>query len=83
MYYCTECKKKHRCGKIYQDHLQFKKVEKKEYPSDKIMKFNIDSLRPIAQRQITKYLEKIKLTPKMRGVYISKINELIEFEKNS
>ena len=24
MYYCTECNKMHRSGKIYQDHLKYK-----------------------------------------------------------
>lgn len=27
MYYCTVCKKRHRTGKIYQDHLKHKKSE--------------------------------------------------------
>lgn len=24
MYYCRECKRRHRCGKIYEDHLKYK-----------------------------------------------------------
>jgi len=29
MYYCTECKRRHRTGKIYQDHLKYKENKKK------------------------------------------------------
>jgi len=27
MYDCTKCGKRHRSGKIYQEHLEFKKIE--------------------------------------------------------
>lgn len=30
MYFCTECGRKHRCGKIYKEHLKFKKEKNSE-----------------------------------------------------
>ena len=33
MYDCTECGKKHRSGKIYREHLKFKKKENDIYRS--------------------------------------------------
>lgn len=82
MYYCSECKKRHKSGKIYKDHLQFKNHETKKYPSDKIQEVDFQ-LRSIARRQIGHYLEMIEYQPNWRGIYISKINQLIDYERNS
>ena len=79
MYYCTECEKRHKSGKIYKDHMKYKFVEKPEYDSETIQKIDFP-LRYIAKRQIGNLLAQIKYTGR-RGVYTQKINQLIEHER--
>ena len=80
MYYCTECKKNHKSGKIYRDHMKYKFVEKPVYDCEVIQQVDF-LLRLIARRQIARYKKKIKTTPFKRSWYVEKINELIEYEK--
>ena len=79
MYYCTECERRHKSGKIYKDHMKYKFVEKKEFNSEEIQKVEFP-LRGIARRQIANHLAQIKYTGR-RGIYTEKINELIEYER--
>lgn len=85
MYICEKCSKdgiikKHKSGKIYKDHLKYKRIEKSEYDSEEIDKIDFP-LREIAKRQIGNLLAQIEYTPSRRGVYIQKINKLIEYER--
>lgn len=83
MYFCPECKRKHRpSGSIYKKHLKYKKVEVEEIPSDKVFSYNFKSLPEIAQRQIRQYARKIQLDKehnhsKWKEVYIREINKII------
>ncbi len=79
MYFCTECNKRHKSGKIYKDHMKYKFVEKIEYSSTEIQKVDFP-LREIAKRQLGNLLIQIKYTGR-RGLYTQKINELIEYER--
>jgi len=82
MYYCTKCKRKHKTGKIYNDHLEFQEQEETEIPSNNILlnREGIMSLRPIAQRQIARLLKRLKLTNR-RSLYIREINKVIMYER--
>ncbi len=83
-YYCSKCNKYHYRGKIYENHLQYeeKKIKKKKIPKDKILDFNMDQLRPIARRQISRLFDKMKTT-KHNKFYIREINRIILYETNS
>ncbi|TFF90894.1 MAG: hypothetical protein EU548_00660 [Promethearchaeota archaeon] len=79
-YYCTECKRYHYRGKIYQEHLSYKK--KKDINS--LKKNEIDSLdlerfRPIAQRQISRLLIKMESTGN-HELYSNEISKIINKE---
>lgn len=37
MYYCWECKRKHRYGKIYKDHLKYKQNNNKNPERDRLL----------------------------------------------
>ncbi len=79
-YYCTECKRNHRHGKIYTDHLRYKERETKKYDSEKVQKINFP-LRQVAKNQIDNLINQIIYSPSRRDVYIEKINELIDHER--
>jgi hypothetical protein len=89
-YYCTICRRYHYRGKIYKNHLKYqdkKKEErthsngqKKSIPTDKIMEFDKNYLRPIAKRQIRRCYRKMYLTQNFR-LYIREINKIILHEK--
>ena len=65
MYFCSECKRKHRpSSSIYNKHLKLKKVKVDDIPSDKVIYFKLKSLSWIAQRQINQHLNKIHLDKK-------------------
>jgi hypothetical protein len=92
-YYCSECERYHYRGKIYKDHLEYK-VEKKgrktqsllrkrnSIPSENILDFDADKLRPIARRQIKRFLKKMKKTNKIR-FYTREINRVIIYEQKN
>lgn len=84
-YYCSECKGNHRHGKIYEEHMRYKRSEPDNVPSKKILKCNWDYLRPIAQRQIMHYARKMLLDKQNNGssrkeMYIHEINKVIMHE---
>lgn len=83
-YYCTKCLKHHHRGKIYKDHLQFKRqvIKNKNINSNEINFANFDTLRPIAKRQILKLLKKMK-TSKKPGFYKNQIERVIEYENKN
>jgi hypothetical protein len=60
-YYCKKCKKYHYRGKIYNEHSDYKKEEsnKDNYLDIESNKKNLDTLRPIAKRQLRILLKKI------------------------
>lgn len=80
MYWCTECNKKHKSGKIYKEHMKYKYIEKPEYDNKKIQKIDF-KLSEIAENQIISHINKMLWHPLRRDFYISKINELIEYER--
>jgi hypothetical protein len=59
--------------------MKYKFTETPEYNSDEVQKIDFP-LREMAKRQIDNLLAQIKYTSR-RGVYIQKINELIEYER--
>ena len=86
-YFCTECKRNHRCGKIWKEHKRYKGTEPDNVPTKKILEHDWNLLRPIAQRQIMHYARKISWDAKNNGsgrreVYIHEINKIILHEDN-
>ncbi|MFX1502996.1 MAG: hypothetical protein ACFFDH_18695 [Promethearchaeota archaeon] len=83
-YYCNKCKKNHHRGKIYKDHLEYKKKEisknKDKEAEDDTIKVNLDTLRPIAKRQLNRLYKKMKLSGN-HEFYKTEIIKLIKNEK--
>ncbi len=87
-YFCSKCKKNHFRGKIFEEHLKYRKKnnnannkKKNSIPSDKIIEFDFEELRPIARRQIRKLVMKMHYTKKF-GLYTKEINKIILHEKD-
>ena len=85
MYYCSECQRQHRSGKIYQEHLIFKAKKEIYIPSDKILEFSYSEFkngrRALARRQISNHFRQIKLNPRWCDMYIQQINRVIMYER--
>lgn len=81
-YYCKKCKKYHYRGKIYKEHSDYKKEDfnKDDYLDVENTKINLDTLRPIAKRQVRTLLKKMKLSDN-HELYKNEINKLIKNEK--
>ena len=89
-YFCLKCKRTHFRGKIYEDHLEYREKKSKKnnpnhktknpIPSNEIIEFDFDELRPIARRQIQRCILKMHQT-KHFGLYIKEINRIILHEK--
>ncbi|MFW9894300.1 MAG: hypothetical protein ACFFD7_00685 [Candidatus Thorarchaeota archaeon] len=81
-YYCKKCKKYHHRGKIYIDHLNYKKKVLNELNSVQFggKKVNIDGLRPIAKRQLHRLLKKI-ISSGNYELYKNEIIKLMNKEK--
>ena len=61
-YYCEKCKKYHYRGKIYKDHLDYKreKIKINSQTDDEEIKINLDKFRQIAKRQLHRLFKKAK-----------------------
>jgi hypothetical protein len=82
-YYCRKCKRYHHRGKIYGEHLKFKKREENANSTDNdTLKVEFESLRPIAKRQLNRLLKKIHKTGK-NEIYKKEIIKLIKNEKRN
>ena len=83
-YYCKKCNKYHYRGKIYENHLDYKKEDtnKDTYPDDENIKVNLDTLRPIAKRQLRRLFKKIKSSGN-HELYKNEIIKLIKNEKRN
>lgn len=81
-YYCIKCKKYHHRGKIYTAHLDYKKQENRKEKSsyDENIKINLDTLRPIAKRQLRRLYKKMK-SSRNYELYKSEIIKLIKKER--
>ncbi|MFX0106582.1 MAG: hypothetical protein ACFE75_13995 [Candidatus Hodarchaeota archaeon] len=81
-YYCRKCKKYHYRGKIYKDHLNYKKEDpsKDTYPDDENININLDIIRPIARRQLHRLFKKMKSSVN-HELYKNEIIKLIKNEK--
>ncbi len=81
-YYCKKCKKYHYRGKIYKEHSDYKKEEfnKDNYPDVENRKINLDTLRPIAKRQLRRLLKKMDSSGN-HELYKNEIIKLIRNEK--
>jgi len=82
-YYCVKCKKYHHRGKIYKNHIGYKREgrtnSEDDYPKEGI-KVNINDLRPIAKRQLRRLCKKMKLSGN-HELYKTEIIKLIRNEK--
>ncbi|TFG07152.1 MAG: hypothetical protein EU539_05735 [Promethearchaeota archaeon] len=92
-YYCTKCKRYHYRGKIYKRHKEFKEEkneknnnsrskERNLIPNEKILKFDANKLRPIARRQIRRFLNKMNKTNRIK-FYTREINRVIIHEQQN
>ena len=79
-YYCTKCKRNHYRGKIYQKHLSYKKKNESKLSSKgKMTSLDFEKLRPIAQRQIRRLLERMEYTKNIE-LYKNEIKKVINNE---
>ncbi|MFW9988699.1 MAG: hypothetical protein ACFFC3_08600 [Candidatus Odinarchaeota archaeon] len=81
-YYCKKCNKYHHRGKIFEEHLKFKKkdIKKNNHPDNKDIKINFKTLRPIAKRQLSRLFRKAKISGN-HELYKNEIVKLIKKEK--
>lgn len=81
-YYCTKCNKYHYRGKIFKEHLDYKreKKSKNKIPEVNNMQINLDRLRPVAKRQLRRLYKKMK-SSKNHELYKNEIIKLIKKEK--
>ncbi|MFX1420054.1 MAG: hypothetical protein ACFE9N_14140 [Promethearchaeota archaeon] len=83
-YYCNNCKKHHHRGKIYENHLEYKKEERRKNDDknlkDDETKINFNDLRPIAKRQFRRLYKKMNLSGN-HELYKTEIIKLIKKEK--
>ena len=80
-YYCKKCDKYHYRGKIYQEHIYFKReITQNQFYDNNETKINLDDLRPVAKRQFYRLLKKAK-SSKNSDFYRNEIIKLIENEK--
>jgi ribosomal protein S17 len=81
-YYCIKCKKYHHRGKIYKNHLEYKKIDASQGKDaeNEGIKVNLDDLRPIAKRQLHRLYKKMKLSGN-HDFYKKEIIKLIKNEK--
>jgi hypothetical protein len=86
-YYCTNCKRYHHRGKIYKEHLQYKKnkappskvqISRDINPED----VNFEELRPIAKRQILSLLKRMTRT-EHPDYYKKRILRVIAYENKN
>jgi hypothetical protein len=81
-YYCNKCKRYHHRGKIFKEHIKYKKEKKPKVKDkssdDESLKVNIDNLRPIAKRQLKRLVKKANRL----GNYELYKNEIIKLIKN-
>lgn len=80
-YYCEKCNKYHYRGKIYKDHLDYKREKPKITSNidEDELKINIDKLRPIAKRQLHRLFKKAKSSGN-HELYKTEIIKLIKKE---
>jgi hypothetical protein len=86
-YYCRKCKRYHHRGKIYKEHLQYRKNKQKkssvQISQDIDLKdIDFDELRPIAQRQILSLLKRMTRTEHPE-YYKKRIMRVIAYENKS
>lgn len=79
-YYCGNCEKHHHRGKIYKKHLKFKKEEVSKFAEYEKLSVDLESLRPIAKRQLSRLLKKMNLTGN-HELYKKEIIKLIKNER--
>lgn len=89
-YFCSKCKRTHYRGKIYKNHLKYKVEKNKKsnpnqekkisIPSNEIIEFDFNELRPIARHQIQRLVLKMHKTKRFR-LYTKEINKIILHEK--
>ncbi|MFX1504320.1 MAG: hypothetical protein ACFFDH_25395 [Promethearchaeota archaeon] len=81
-YYCKRCNKNHYRGKIFKEHLKFKKehIRENDHPDNEEIKVNLKTLRPIARRQLRRLFQKAKLSGN-HDLYKNEIARLIKNEK--
>jgi len=83
-YYCTKCRKYHHRGKIYTNHLNFKRKEVKVDDSQLIdpEDVNFEDLSPIAKRQILSLIKRMKKNyyPEF---YKNRIMNVIKYENKN
>ncbi|MFW9773905.1 MAG: hypothetical protein ACFFFB_08610 [Candidatus Heimdallarchaeota archaeon] len=79
-YYCSKCEKHHHRGKIFKKHLTFKKEEVSKFTDYENLSLDLESLRPIAKRQLSRLLKKMNLTGN-HELYKKEIIKLIKNER--
>lgn len=81
-YFCTQCKRKHHSGKIFEQHKHLKQIEPNGIPTKKIINVDWKLLPNIAKRQIRHYINKLAWDMNCNGsnrkeMYIHEINRVI------
>ena len=81
-YYCRKCKKYHYRGKVYREHLKYKReeIQKDIHPDNDDTRINYKKLRPIAKRQLHRLVEKANSSGN-HELYKKEIIKLIRNEK--
>lgn len=78
-----KCNRTHHRGKVYKDHLEFKRKNENTPPEsikiNDVQDLELKGLRPIAKKQILRFLKKIK-TNGRKNLYLSEINRILLHE---
>ena len=78
-YFCSLCNKDHVKGKLFKEHLMYRKHDRL-IPTNRIVKANIKKLSPLAIRQLERLLSKKKTSKGNAHVYVYEINKLLIVE---
>lgn len=74
-YFCRECQRTHYRGKIYKEHIKYKKKTDADIPDNRLYKMRGYTLKNLAKRQLTQLMKKY-LRDK-RSIYTKQMNKLL------
>lgn len=79
-YFCTQCKRTHRDGAIFESHMQWMGNKEDLIPCDRIIKADVSKLRDLAVRQLNSLMKRLKFNPARADMYRHEINKLFIYE---
>jgi len=79
-YFCSECKKLHKNGEIFEAHKKYYMKKDEAIPSDKILEADLTKLKEFSKRQLKSLMDRMKWNPNKTDLYTKEINKLLIYE---